>query len=77
MAEITESLRRASLSGGHCSADVVELLNQALRTGTCRRDDAGVSFRRWHDDWYRVLDKPRVFCLRILGSVTCAIAAPV
>jgi biotin carboxylase len=46
--------------------DVVELIQQAPRTGVWRLDDTGKAvFRRWANDWHSLVDETEAFYLRV------------
>jgi biotin carboxylase len=51
------------------TADRVELLNDAPRTGIWKLDDetGAVTFRRWANDWHSLQDESEAFYLRVLG----------
>jgi biotin carboxylase len=50
------------------TADPVELLSQAPRTGIYRlSEDGAVAFRRWGHDWHGISDVSEAFYLRILA----------
>jgi hypothetical protein len=48
--------------------DQVELLTEAPRTGIYQLGaDAGVTFRRWGNDWHGIVSESEAFYLRIMG----------
>jgi biotin carboxylase len=51
------------------TADQVELLTQAPRTGIYNlREDGAAAFRRWGHDWHGIRDESEAFYLRIMAA---------
>ena len=51
------------------TADGVERLTRAPKTGIWRMDDdGGIAFARWGNDWHSLHDETEAFFLRVLGA---------